>query len=88
MTSVQVIIPYYKEFDYFHESLISVINQDYKNFSIMVIDDGTKDDRVVQLISSLQDNRITLIQNENNLGLSRNFEFARTQASAALDFIK
>ncbi len=85
MTSLQIIIPYYKEFDYFHESLTSVINQDYKNFSIMVIDDGTKDNRVVQLINSLQDNRITLIQNENNLGLSRNFEFARTQASA--DFL-
>ena len=82
MASVQIIIPYYKEFDYFRESLASVIGQNYTNFSILIIDDGTKDDRVVQLVNSLQDGRITLIQNENNLGLSRNFEFARTQATS------
>ena len=66
MASVQIIIPYYKEFDYFRESLASVIGQNYTNFSILIIDDGTKDDRVVQLVNSLQDGRITLIQNESN----------------------
>jgi glycosyltransferase involved in cell wall biosynthesis len=79
--SVQVIIPYYKEFEYFIQALASVRSQDYKDFSILVIDDGTKDVRVANLINSLGDDRITLIQNELNIGLAANFEFARQSAS-------
>jgi glycosyltransferase involved in cell wall biosynthesis len=79
--SVQVIIPYYKEFEYFIQALASVRSQDYKDFSILVIDDGTKDVRVENLINSLRDDRITLIQNELNIGLAANFEFARQSAS-------
>jgi glycosyltransferase involved in cell wall biosynthesis len=79
--SVQVIIPYYKEFEYFIQALDSVRSQDYKDFSILVIDDGTKDTRVANLIRSLHDDRITLIQNEINIGLAENFEFARQSAS-------
>lgn len=81
-SSVQIIIPYYREYEFFREALESVINQNYSAFSVLVIDDGTKDNRVVNLINSLEDTRITLIQNETNLGLARNFEFARSQASA------
>jgi glycosyltransferase involved in cell wall biosynthesis len=83
--SVQVIIPYYKEFEYFREALASVISQDYPDFSILVIDDGTYDEKVSNLISALDDRRITLIQNTENLGLARNFEFARTSSTA--DFL-
>jgi cellulose synthase/poly-beta-1,6-N-acetylglucosamine synthase-like glycosyltransferase len=80
--SVQVIIPYYKEFEYFSQALSSVTSQDYQDFSILVIDDGTRDIRVTDLINSLNDNRITLIQNDRNIGLAANFEFARQSASA------
>jgi glycosyltransferase involved in cell wall biosynthesis len=48
----------------------------------LVIDDGTRDIRVTDLINSLNDNRITLIQNDRNIGLAANFEFARQSASA------
>jgi glycosyltransferase involved in cell wall biosynthesis len=80
--SVQVIIPYYKEFEYFCQALSSVSSQDYQDFSILVIDDGTKDIRVTNFINSLHDNRITLIQSDHNIGLAANFEFARQSASA------
>jgi glycosyltransferase involved in cell wall biosynthesis len=80
--SIQIIILYYKEFDYFVEALSSVLIQDYSNFSILIIDDGTHDQRLLKLIDSLNDPRITLRQNNENIGLARNFELARSLAGA------
>ena len=80
--SVQVIILYYKEFDYFRLALTSVLMQDYSDFSVLIIDDGTHEERLLSYISSLKDPRIVFKQNETNLGLSRNFELARVTATA------
>lgn len=75
--SLEIIILYFNEYEYFKLALRSVLSQDYPHFSVLIIDDGTHDERLVKYISSLNDPRITLKQNANNLGLSRNFELAR-----------
>lgn len=80
--SIQIIILYYKEYDYFIEALSSVLAQDYSQFSLLIIDDGTHDLRLRDHIDSLNDSRITLRQNEENIGLARNFELARSLVSA------
>ena len=42
---VSVIIPYYKKIKYFKKTLISVLNQTYKNFEVIIIyDDKDKKD--------------------------------------------
>jgi glycosyltransferase involved in cell wall biosynthesis len=79
--SVQVVIMYYKEYDYFRQALNSVLNQDYPSFSILIIDDGSHDERATDYILSLGDPRIVLKQNVESLGLSRNFELARLTAT-------
>ena len=83
--SIEVIIPYYREYDYFIEALSSVLAQDYPHFSVLIIDDGTHDQRLCKHIDSLTDSRITLIQNNENIGLARNFELARNLSTA--DFV-
>lgn len=56
----------------------SVLNQTYKNIELVVVDDSPKDfpyrQEVKDFISSLKDERINYIQNEENLGgaLARN----------------
>jgi glycosyltransferase involved in cell wall biosynthesis len=79
--SIQILIPYYNEYDYFVDALKSVLAQDYDEFSVLVIDDGTQDQELREFIASLNDSRVTLIQNETNIGLPRNFELARTLAT-------
>ena len=79
--SVQVIILFYKEYDYFRLALKSVLAQDYSDFSILIIDDGSYDEKATEYISSLNDSRITFKQNVNNLGLAENFELARLSAT-------
>lgn len=76
-SSVQIVIPFYKEFDYCIEALDSVLAQDNLDFSVLIIDDGTHDQRLMAHIESINDNRVTLVQNDANIGLARNFELAR-----------
>lgn len=46
----------------------SMLNQTYKDFKILIIDDGTKGNEV-NIVKSYNDPRIILIQNETNIGL-------------------
>lgn len=38
---ISVIIPYYKGEDYIHETLKSIYNQTYKNFEVIIVNDGS-----------------------------------------------
>lgn len=59
-----VVIPLYnKEFS-IQSTLDSVLSQTYTNFEIIVVDDGSTDDCVMQVLE-IDDKRIKLIQKEN-----------------------
>jgi glycosyltransferase involved in cell wall biosynthesis len=80
--SVQIILTYFWEYEYFCEALRSAIAQDYPYFSVIVIDDGTHDDRVSKFIERLNNSRITYIENESNIGIARTFEKGRAISNA------
>lgn len=56
---------------YIRESIESILNQTYKNFELIICDDGSKD-KSLEIINEYQkkDNRIIVIKNEKNLGLA------------------
>jgi len=64
---VSVIIPCYNYADYIGEAIESVLNQDYKNYELIVIDDGSTDNTPEVL--KLYSDRIRYIRQENQ-GLS------------------
>src|SRR5574344_1640995 len=68
------------------EQIDSIIAQTYKNFELIIVDDGSKDN-TIEIIKYYQskDSRIKLFQNEKNLGFVKNFEKAITLCSG--DFI-
>jgi len=49
---VSVVIPSYNHEKYIQESIQSIINQDYKNIELIIIDDGSKDNSV-QVIQNM-----------------------------------
>jgi teichuronic acid biosynthesis glycosyltransferase TuaG len=66
---VSVIIPTYNVETYIEETIDSVINQTYKNWELIIVDDHSKD-TTVELIKNKQkiDNRIVLFECTENFG--------------------
>ena len=75
MDLITIITPYFKKKKFIKESILSVLNQTYKNFEIIIVyDDINKEDlSYIYEIKNL-DKRINLIINQKNMGagLSRN----------------
>ena len=75
MELVSIIIPYYKKKDFIKDTLVSILNQTYQNFEIIIIyDDENKSDYdyLKELIN--EDERVQILVNDQKLGagLSRN----------------
>lgn len=67
---VSIIIPTYNSEKYISETISSILEQSYKNFELIVINDGSTDNtKDIIDIFCKQDDRITLI-NKNNSGVS------------------
>lgn len=61
---LSIIIPSYNHEKYIGEAIQSVINQKYRNWELIVVDDGSKD-HSVDIIREFDDNRIKLIIQSN-----------------------
>ncbi|MCR5655691.1 MAG: glycosyltransferase [Lachnospiraceae bacterium] len=72
---VSVCIPAYNQEDTIQEAVRSALNQTYKNIEVVVIDDCSKDHTVAK-IREINDDRVRLIENENNLGMVANWNKA------------
>ncbi|ENA5518856.1 glycosyltransferase family 2 protein [Escherichia coli] len=85
---VSIIMPCYNAEQYIKESINSVINQTYKNFELIIVDDLSADNSI-NIINSFHDNRIKLIQLAQNggAGVARNtgIEAAQGRFIAFLD---
>lgn len=63
------IMPVYNREKYLKETIDSVLNQTFKNFEFIIIDDGSTD-KSVEIVKSYDDPRIKLFLNEGNRGTS------------------
>lgn len=59
-----VVIPLYNKKLFIKDTIESILNQEYQDFEIIVIDDGS-DDGSVEIIESIKDDRIKLVQQIN-----------------------
>jgi len=71
---VSIITPSFNTGKFIGETIESVLNQSYRNWEMIIVDDCSTDDSL-EIIRSFNDERIKLIVNETNSGaaLSRNF---------------
>ncbi|HEX4551464.1 glycosyltransferase [Pseudomonas sp.] len=80
---VTVIIASYNHGPYIEESILSVINQSYRNIELLVIDDGSKDDSV-ERISALQAQYGFDFRAQQNQGLTNTLNGAIARANGSL----
>jgi len=72
MPEISVIIPVYNKEKYIKNTLISVLNQDFTDYEIIIIDDGSTD-RSIEIIKNLNPPQIQIIQQTNQgVAVARN----------------
>lgn len=69
---VSVIMPAYNAAEYAEQAVESILNQTYKRFEFIIIDDASTDS-TLNILKDIRakDKRIILIQNKKNLGVTR-----------------
>jgi glycosyltransferase involved in cell wall biosynthesis len=65
-TLISIVIPYYNKTNTINRSVQSVLNQTYSNWELILIDDAS--DIPLSEIYKVEDNRIQVLSNEQNLG--------------------
>lgn len=66
---ISIIIPLYNKENCIKDTINSILSQNYKDFEIVVVNDGSKDNSVA-VVKSICDSRIRLINKENE-GVSK-----------------
>jgi len=66
---ITVLMSVYNGEKYLHEAIDSILNQTYKNFEFLIMNDASTDSSR-EIILSYDDPRIILVDNERNLGLA------------------
>ncbi len=78
---ISVLIPSYNYARFIEKSIDSVLAQTYENFEIVVTDNRSTDETMTVLRSRYaHDPRVRVFENEENIGLIRNFNRALTHA--------
>lgn len=82
-----VVIPLYNKENQIRKTLESVLNQTFKEFEVVIVNDGSKD-KSVEVVQAFDDHRIRLI-NQENAGVSaarnRGIQEAKNEWIAFLD---
>ena len=77
---ISVIMPVYNSEKYLVQSIDSILKQTYKDFEFIIIDDGSTDNSL-SIINSYKDNRIKVITNKNNVGISKSLNLGVLNSS-------
>jgi hypothetical protein len=85
---VSVIIPYYNAAKYLEAAVRSVLEQTYRDYELILIDDGSADESS-GVIRNINDSRIRLYRNEKNIGIpaarNQGIQYAKGKYIAWLD---
>lgn len=76
---VSVLLPVYNGEKFIEQAVQSILDQTYRNFELMIIDDGSTD-RTSAILDQFHDSRIRRMRNTENVGLIRSLNSAAQEA--------
>ena len=79
-SEITVLMSVYNGAEFLQEAIDSILTQTFSDFEFLIIDDGSTDDSV-QIIESYTDDRIKLIRNTQNIGLTKSLNRGISLAS-------
>ncbi len=68
---VSVITPCYNDGEWIEETIASVLDSTYPNIEMIIVDDGSTDSRTLEILRSIDDSRIKVHFNGENLGVCK-----------------
>ena len=80
---ISVILPVYNGGSYLVESVQSVLDQQFRDFELLILDDGSTD-QSWEYIKALDDTRVKKFRNDRNRGLFYNLNFLVQKTTAPL----
>lgn len=76
---ISIVVPVYNTEEYLKKCIDSILNQTYKNFEIIIINDCSKGN-ADEIIKSYKDKRIKYIKNKTNMGIGYNRNLGITKS--------
>lgn len=79
MPKISVIMSVYKEpLEWIKESINSILDQTFRDFEFIIVDDNPEDDRLLETLKEYEkkDGRICIIINKSNIGLTKSLNLA------------
>ncbi len=68
---ISIIVPIYQVEKYIYDCMVSICNQTFKNFEVILVNDGSKDKSLDIAISILEKNKINFkVIEQKNMGQS------------------
>ena len=85
---ISVIIPFYNGKKYIEQTVISVLNQTFPYYEILIIDDGSKDKESLEKLDKIEklDQRIKIYHKENE-GLAATRDFGAFKSSSSCKYL-
>ncbi len=77
---ISIIIPAFNAENHINQAITSALSQSYNNIEVIVVDDGSSDN-TVKIVKSFTDERLKLLENEENRGVSYSRNRAIEEAS-------
>lgn len=86
MSKISIVMPTYNAEKYVSEAIESTLKQSFSDFEFIIIDDGSTDG-TREIISSYDDDRIRLVENEHNFvgSLNKGLKLAKGKYIARMD---
>lgn len=84
---LSIVMPVYNAEPFIRESVSSILSQTFRDYELIVVDDGCTD-ASMDIVSSFRDSRIRILKNEKNSGIvfSRNHGLSEAQGSFVAQF--
>jgi len=79
---IDILLPFWGDVELLKKAIESVLSQSRGDWRLLIFDDHYPSDEPAKYIASLKDNRIFYSRNENNLGITNNFNHALEAAEA------
>lgn len=83
MPTISVIMSVYKEpLEWIKESIDSILNQTFKDFEFIIVNDNPEDDKLLAFLKEYEekDARVRVLVNEFNIGLTKSLNYALREA--------